>query len=145
MKAAAYLNHGRWVADCPAAGCTDARAVYPEGRDGSPSPVRVLEQVCKGGHAFTIEMPPADIEAQLVAAVAERLSDQRKNWFPRNHPLALALNMPHGQSVRELREETQAGEAADAEVLAQRRAQLLAQMRELGVTADEALAALKGA
>lgn len=144
MKAAAYLNHGRWVADCPEAHCTDARAVYPEDADGNPSPARVLNQVCKAGHAFTIEMPPAALEAQLVAAVSERLSQHRMNWFPKNHPLALLLGAPHGQTIRQLREEAERGENDDAERLAERRAQLLAQMRDLGVTPDEALAALKG-
>ncbi len=144
MKAAAYLNHGRWVAHCPEPTCDDARAVYPEDRNGNPSPTRVLNQVCANGHAFTIEMPPPDDEARIFAAVSERLSDRRKNWFPRDHPVALALGQPHGQSVRELREEAQAGEEADAAHVAERRAQLLAQMRQLGVTPDEALAALRG-
>jgi hypothetical protein len=144
VKAVAYLNHNRWVADCPAPGCTDARAVYPEDQSGIPSPVRLSDQVCAFGHAFTIDMPPVEVEAQINAAMAERISKWRRNWFPRNHPRAISSGRPHGQSIRELREETEAGEAADAEALAAKRAALLAQMRELGVTPDEALSALKG-
>jgi hypothetical protein len=102
MTAEAYLNHGRWVADCPASGCTDARAVYPEDANGVPSPSPILDQACKRGHQFRIVMPPPQLEAQIVAAVDDREVDADKSWFPKGHQWAELGGFPTGQSPKEL-------------------------------------------
>jgi len=95
--ALAYLNWGRWVADCPEAGCFDARAVYhPE------TGQRQAEDVCKNGHPFRIDMPPPSLEAQLLAAVVERQNDADRSWYPKGHPRATLAGLPTGQSVTEL-------------------------------------------
>lgn len=124
-----YINWGRFIAECP---CGDAREVLPGQR----------AETCAAGHAMTLHWPGN--AAQIMAVLSERLSDKRRNWFPRNHPLAIQLGQPHGQTVDELRAETEQGEEADAAALADRRAILLGQMKEAGITPDEALAALKG-
>jgi hypothetical protein len=129
MKAPVYINYGRFVVDCP---CGDAREVQPGERTTA----------CVDGHPLDMEWP-ADAAA-LMTALAERISVKRRNWFPRLHPLALQLGKPHGQTPDELRRETETGEAADAAALTDRRAALLAEMKDAGITADEALAALKG-
>jgi hypothetical protein len=101
--ALAYLNWGRWVADCPEPGCQDARAVY--------HPVtgqRQAEDVCANGHPFAIDMPPPPAEAQLVAAVAERANDADRSWYPTGHPRATLAGLPTGQTVRELIDEGKA-------------------------------------
>jgi hypothetical protein len=98
--ALAYLNWGRFVADCPEPGCNDARAVY--------HPVtgqRQTEDVCAKGHPFAIEMPPPAVEAQLVAAVSERGLEADRSWYPKGHPRAMLAGLPTGQSVKELVEE----------------------------------------
>ncbi len=101
MKTAlAYLNWGRWVADCPHPGCHDARAVYHP-----TTGQRQTEDVCANGHPFTIDMPPANVEAQLVAAVAERTVDADRSWYPTGHPRATLLGLPTGQTVRDLIDE----------------------------------------
>lgn len=137
-----YVNWGRLVAECDFPGCGDARVVdigqptmqccVGDGRQGNQCP----------GHVSDLDWP-ADLP-QVVTALNERTSDKRRNWFPQGHPVAVATGQPHGQSVAELQAEAEAGEAADAAFLAERRAELLGQMRDLGVTSDEALAALKG-
>lgn len=124
-----YINWGQFVADCP---CGDARHVQPGDRS----------MRCVDGHQNDLEWQ--DDAPRVMAALGERVSTKRRNWFPRNHPLAVAAGWPHGQTVDEIRAETQFGEAADAADLATRRTHLLAQMRALGVTVDEALTALKG-
>jgi hypothetical protein len=116
-----YVNHGNIVADCR---CGDARIVEPG----------QAVMICIAGHATEL-LWPANLPAVL-AALSERLSDKRKNWFPRGHPLALLGNMPHGQTPDELRAETAVGEERDAQVVADRRAELLAQLRELGTDDD---------
>lgn len=128
-EVAVYVNWGRLIADCR---CGDAREVE----------IGQRQMTCVDGHVSALVWPPNT--PQIMAALNERTSDKRKNWFPRNHPLALVGGLPHGQSVRDLQEETEQGEAADAAMLADRRADLLGQLKELGVTPDEALVALKG-
>lgn len=132
MKTAVYINYGRFVVDCSHPDCTDARLVEPGQKSAT----------CATGHRCDLDWP--DKAPQVMAALQERLSEKRRNWFPKDHPLAAAIGAPHGQSIRELRAEAVEGEASDAAALAEHRTQLLAQMRDLGVTAEEATAALKG-
>lgn len=145
MDSPAYVNHGRWVAECPIPGCGDARALYPQDPvTGIPSPTPVYVQRCASGHEFRLVVPPDEVRARIEAALAERTSEKRKNWFPKDHPYAVEAGFPHGQSVRDLQEETQAGEAADAQALADKRATVLAQVRSLDIPLDDVLAAMKG-
>lgn len=130
MKALVYVNHGRLVAECR---CGDARMVEIGDRD----------MTCVAGHPAELEWP--DGIAQILAALDERTSDTRKNWWPRNHPVALATGQPHGQSVRELRKEAEAGEEADAQRLADQRARILAELRAADIPLEDVLDALKGA
>lgn len=132
MKALVYVNWNRMIADCPAPECTDAREVAP----GQTA------ETCVNGHAFDLQWP--DSIGQVMAALAERTSDKRKNWFPRNHPFAVASGQPHGQSVRELHQEARAGENADAAALAEKRFRVLEQARELDIPVEQVLAVLKG-
>jgi hypothetical protein len=132
VKALVYVNWGRLVIECEAPGCGDARGVE----------IGQKTETCVNGHVLDLEWP--DNLPQILAALSERTSDKRKNWFPKNHPLAVATGQPHGQSVRELREEAVAGEEADAQTLADKRAFVLEQARALDIPAEQVLAALKG-
>lgn len=129
MDVPVYINWSRFVVDCP---CGDAREVEPGQRTVT----------CVDGHLLELQWPGN--APQIMAVLGERIAVKRRNWFPKNHPLALALGQPHGQTLDEVRAETEAGEAADAGALADRRVALLAQLKDAGVTPDEALAALKG-
>lgn len=101
MKTApAYYNWGRWVVDCPERGCMDARAVYHP-----TTGQRQTQDVCAVGHPFAIVMPPPDLEAQIVAAVADRAEEADKSWYPKGHPRATLAGLPTGQTVAELTEE----------------------------------------
>lgn len=145
MDAPVYFNHGRWVANCPVPGCGDAVALHPQDRHtGVPSPHPVLMQLCANGHDLRLVAPPEELRARIETALMERVSATRRNWFPRDHPYALANGWKHGETVDEIKRETDVGESADAEAVAARRAVLLSQMKEFGVTVDEALAVLKG-
>jgi hypothetical protein len=93
-KARAYVNWGRWIADCPI-DCGGALALSP-GQDMFHCPE------CKT--LSNIEWPgnPDDIWN----ALAERPAPKTRNWFPSGHVLALRANCPHGQTPAQLREET---------------------------------------
>lgn len=117
--ALAYFNWGRWVVDCPEPGCTDARSVYTQDKDsgeyvGKPH----TEDVCAHGHPFRIVMPPPQMEARIVAAVAGRAVEGDKSWYPEGHVRAAMQGFPTGQTVDELlaeNEEVAAFRAAQAE------------------------------
>jgi hypothetical protein len=94
------------------------------------------------GHLSDLVWP--DNMPAILAALAERTSDKRKNWFPPGHPLAVAGGFPQGQTPDELRAEAAVGEEADAQSLADKRADVLAQIRDLNIPLDDVLAALKG-
>ena len=140
MRTQVYVNSGRLVADCPFPGCGDARLVgfgqqqmtccIGDGQPGDTCP----------GHTANLEWP--EQMPAVLAALAERTSDTRKNWFPRGHPLAVLGGYPHGQTPDELRAETEAGETADAALVADKRAVLIAQLRELG-SDDDTIRALR--
>jgi hypothetical protein len=98
--ASASYDWGRWIAQCPEPGCTDARAVYHP-QTGQ----RQSEDVCANGHPFRIEMPPPQLEAQIVAVLAERARDADKAWYPKGHAWATLAGFPTGQSPQELAEE----------------------------------------
>jgi hypothetical protein len=107
VKALAYYNWGRWVADCPTPGCGDARAVFPEDRNGTPSARPQLSQLCARGHAMSIEMPPENVAAQIAAVLADRDFDADRAWYPTGHPGAAAAGHPTGQSIADLILESQ--------------------------------------
>lgn len=93
--ARAYVNHGRWVADCPA---EDGAAVLLAPRQGSI--------VCPKCYAiWEIEWPSNPDE--IMNALEKRANPQNRNWYPIGHVLALRGNKPHGQSVADLLEEQQ--------------------------------------
>lgn len=94
-QARAYVNFGRWVADCPL-DCGSAMQLQPG--QGSYHCVEC-------GHLATIEWP--DNADDIWAALDERNAKRNRNWFPSNHTLALRSGSPHGQTVQELRDETQ--------------------------------------
>lgn len=120
-----YVNWGRIVANCSAPGCNDAREVEP----GQPGMQCCVGEGCPG-HLSDLVWP--DNMPQILAALAERVSDKRKNWFPAGHPLALAGGIPAGETPDELRAETAAGEAQDAQRVADKRAALITQLLQLG-------------
>lgn len=94
-KARAYVNFGRWIADCPM-DCGSALAL--QGGQG-------MFHCPECNYMAEVEWPNnADaIWQQLMHRPAKR----NRNWFPSNHQLALRSGSPHGQSPAELAEETE--------------------------------------
>lgn len=92
-KAIAYVNYGRWVADCPA-GCNSAAALAPH------QPMFN----CVECYAIAPIHWPDDAD-ELWEALAAR-PKPNQNWFPSGHPLALRSGSPDGQTPDELRAET---------------------------------------
>ena len=92
--ARAYVNYGRWVADCPVE-CGCALELKP----------RQMTFACVECHTVTqVEWP--DNPDEIWEALSERPAPRTRNWYPKDHDLALRANLPHGQTVQDLRDET---------------------------------------
>lgn len=94
-KALAYVNFGRWIADCPmdcgsALQLTNGQGVYHCGECG-----------------FTTEVDWPNNAGDIWEALSVRPAKRNRNWFPTGHPLALRSFSPHGQTPQELRDETE--------------------------------------
>lgn len=95
-QARAYVNFGRWIADCPM-GCGNATGLNP----GQATFLCATPGGC--GHVGSIEWPSnAD---EIWEVLLERPAPRTRNWFPSSHELALRAGQPHGQTIEELREE----------------------------------------
>lgn len=92
--ATAYVNWGRWIADCPA-GCGNAERLTP-GQDGF---------ACSHCEQVALVAWP-DNPAGIWQALGMRVLPTRRNWYPTGHPVALSAGIPHGQTVQDLLAET---------------------------------------
>jgi hypothetical protein len=119
--ARAYVNHGRWVADCPRPYCGGAEQLHDTERreacwvelhdQDQPGHERSVYFHCRNCDLITSVDWPADA-ARIRAALMERPVPQTRNWFPADHPLAVNSRSPHGQSVDDLAAEQRKYEAA---------------------------------
>lgn len=92
-RARAYVNHGRWVADCPI-GCGCALELQP-GQMLFPCPE------CK-----TIsETDWPENADEIWDALQKRIMPRTRNWYPSGHEVALRGGIAHGQTVKELEDE----------------------------------------
>jgi hypothetical protein len=98
LVAVAYLNHGRWVADCPRPGCANAEMA---GLDGKGHPGGLGDWFrCRpeeGGCGLRCEVIwPGNVE-DIEALVIPRPLPATRNWNPGQslHEL-LAENLEHG-------------------------------------------------
>lgn len=86
LRSLAYVNHGRWVADC--AVCPSALAVKP-----GQTTFACQDQLC--GAASELVWP-ADV-AGIDALLAERPNPANRNWHPWESAAdLLAENIEHG-------------------------------------------------
>lgn len=93
-RALAYVNFGRWVADCPLE-CGSASALEPH---------QQTYHCIECGHIGPVEWPKdAD---EIWEALGKRRFPKNRNWYPQDHPVALAAHCPHGQTPKELEAET---------------------------------------
>lgn len=93
-QARAYVNFGRWVADCPQ-DCGAALKLDP-GQTMFP---------CPECHSISEVEWPADPDA-IWEALEKRPAPKNRNWFPEGHELAIRARLPHGQTAAQLDAET---------------------------------------
>lgn len=135
MRSPAFYDFGRWVADCPVPECTDAVAYYRTEADAERQERYVTPFRCDNGHSFNVDMPPADLEKRIVAALADRPEAMRR-WYPDNHERAAEAGLPIGEKVADLKAET-AGIVEREESVASEREALRAALEAAGVEIRE--------
>lgn len=87
----AYVNHGRWIADCNREYCNNAMELRPK------------QEVFHCTNCLmdaTVAWPSKADE--IWKALSKRPVPQTRNWFPAEHDLAIRAGCPHGQSVADL-------------------------------------------
>lgn len=97
----AYVNHGRWIADCTRLHCGGAELLSAGQAVLHCSNCRQVQDV----------RWPDDPDG-IWAALAARPVPQTRNWAPAGHRQAHACGVPDGQSVADLLDETREHEVA---------------------------------
>ena len=106
MEARAYVYSGDWVADCPRAGCGNVEHLQRPSRMNGPRDVPVPFYLCSHcGAQAPISWP--DDRLGIYAVLSRRPVPHNRNWYPKDHPVAVAFRLPHGQSVRDLESENE--------------------------------------
>lgn len=95
----AYVNHGRWIADCPI-DCGGAQEL-----DNGQTMF-----ACKECYQMSEVEWPKD-PGGIWEALAKRVNPKNRNWYPKGQPVAVKANLPQGQSVKDLLDEQAAEEA----------------------------------
>jgi hypothetical protein len=104
MQAVAYVNCGRWVADCPRPHCNNAIALTSQPRQ--------TMYHCAGEdgcHVIAEVNWPNDAD-EIWDALQQRPVPATRNWAPAGHRQAVACGVPDGQTVSDLHAETKAHE-----------------------------------
>jgi len=115
--ARAYVYAGDWVADCPRNEegtrstdyrrrvCGNVEFLYQAQTMGGARVLRRPFYLCSNcGMQAMIDWP--DNEHDILAALSVRPVPQNRNWYPADHPVAINFRLPHGQTVKQLRDES---------------------------------------
>jgi hypothetical protein len=96
-KAIAYVNHGRWLADCPRPGCGNALELQPR-----QVTFHCTDRTGVGscGLQADVEWPP-NVQA-ITDELGKRPVHSTRNWAPEGHWQSIGTGR---QTVRDLKEE----------------------------------------
>jgi hypothetical protein len=94
VTAVAYVNHGRWIADCTRPYCANAEKLEPHQSVFCCSNCRQIDDV----------RWPADPD-KVWAVLEARPVPQTRNWAPAGHRQAITDGFPDGQTVADLVDE----------------------------------------
>lgn len=105
MVARAYVYCGDWVADCPRP-CGNVEFLYAPSRMNGPRDKRKDFYMCSHcGMQCGISWPRR--EADILQVLMLRPVPSNRNWYPKDHPVAVNFRLPHGQSIVDLLDENE--------------------------------------
>lgn len=94
----AYVNHGRWIAECPYDACNNALRLH-----GGEVTLLCRSELGGCGRESLISWP---YDAQGIwDALQRRPRKETRNWFPAGHPVGERFRLPMGQTPRDLIDE----------------------------------------
>lgn len=100
-SAAAYVNHGRWIADCPKPFCGNAMALDPKQARFICGLLDGRGRLANGcGTTADVHWPPDAV--WIWDALLRRPDPGTRNWAPAGHRQAVADGFAAGQSVTDL-------------------------------------------
>jgi hypothetical protein len=103
MTVQARIYSGQWIGDCSRPGCSNAEWLLEGDRAyGTPLPVFRCSYCLQ---LDMIEWPDPEFVRDAMAVLAVRPLPHTRNWYPPEHPEAVKVGLPHGQSVDDLRDE----------------------------------------
>lgn len=108
LRAQAWMYSGDWVADCPG-GCGNVEHLFDQANPADPRSPRTIRKTsfwCSYCH-HVAEVEWAANEDAITAVLSQRPIPHTRNWFPSNHDVAVRANLPHGQSVQDLIDESE--------------------------------------
>jgi hypothetical protein len=115
MAVRARLYCGDWIGDCTRSGCAGAEFLFALRSPGNPAGPLNPRDVRRNAFLCTnclqlddIEWPEEEFMMAVQQVVSLRPVPQNRNWFPEDHPLALASHVAHGQTIDDLRAENSA-------------------------------------
>lgn len=100
--ARAYVYTGLWVADCPR-GCNNTERLFEDLPNHLQK--RKIGFNCSYCHYSTphVEWPSNTREIESVLKL--RPIPHNRNWYPKDHDIAVRFRIPHGQTIDELKQE----------------------------------------
>jgi hypothetical protein len=114
-QARAYVYGGDWVADCPYPFCYSTDFLFAlrhPGRPHGPNNPREARKtvfLCSNCQQLAeIDWPPDSVMGGIMSVLALRPVPGTRNWYPKDHDVAVRFHVEHGQTVEELREENEA-------------------------------------
>lgn len=102
----AYVYSGEWVADCPA-GCNNVEFLFMQSRMNGPRDQRRSFYLCSNCAFATDRIVWPRREHEIMEILSARPVPQTRNWYPKDHPIAIKFKIPHGQTPDELRAESE--------------------------------------
>jgi hypothetical protein len=103
--ARAYVYSGDWVGDCPRP-CGNVEFLHTPSRMNGPRDTPRAFYLCSNcGMQAPISWP--DHMNEILQVLMLRPIPQTRNWYPKDHPVAVNFRLPHGQSVRDLLSENE--------------------------------------
>lgn len=108
IVARAYVYCGEWVADCPRPGqekdrpgCSNVEFLYRPAKPNGPRVVAIDFFICSHcGYQAKIAWPRR--REDIMLALNVRPVPDNRNWYPKDHPVAIRFRLPHGQTIMDL-------------------------------------------
>jgi hypothetical protein len=104
----AYIYGGEWVGDCPREGCANVEYLWEALRINGPRIRPKAFYLCSHcGMQAEIEWPPVDFQTAAMDVLMKRPLPDTRNWYPKDHDVAVRFRIPHGQSIADLKAENE--------------------------------------